>query len=175
MTVGYAPYQIRFSWPKAFSREDRAKLANFLYSKTKGVYHMTNETDHDTSKTKGKSRPKAKKSRGRSYDGWQFVNVYLNSEQKDHISGEQEDGHKLMEWLWTCLEQGYKFSLTYDVRRDAFIASLSGKETTCPNYQKTVTAWASDPLKATGVLQFKIEVILGEGEWSDLHTEDQLG
>lgn len=93
-----------------------------------------------------------------------FVSVHIDVATK--IILEQDTIHEddAIEWALSLVPQNYKVSFSYNVERDSYIASLTGKEGT-KNDGLCISQWAGSIGKAAQKLHLIHHVICGGDNW----------
>jgi len=104
-----------------------------------------------------------------------FVNVTLSAEDKERIRQYVPDPVGLVAWLEEMAGSGYRVGLTWNSEREAYICSVTARDTGTANDGKCVTSFAGGVLQAVFVAWFKHVHVLddvwespssaGSGEW----------
>ena len=109
------------------------------------------------------------KSNSRNPSDWQnfeFVALTLDEAQKDQFrEWYKEQGQRALDELPSMVTGGYKASVGWDEGSQCFIASLTCKEPTDPNYGYVLSSRSTDLWEAMALNVFKTVEICEEYEW----------
>ena len=112
----------------------------------------------------------------KSFTPTNFVNYRLTAEQKEHFAGWfAELSDDLDEILEAVLMADNRLGITYDVRGDCFIASLTCRDENSPNHAHCVTARYDSSHKAMACVVYKVTVCLADTKWSDAVSDSDYG
>lgn len=79
----------------------------------------------------------------------------------------QEDFDTLM---FSTVQSGYKFSMTYDPSNQSYIVSLTGTEEAVHNKNYSFSSWSDNAFEAVMICLYKHLVLAGSGDWSNIET-----
>lgn len=105
-----------------------------------------------------------------------FANINLTTADKEQIKSGVIDNDLMWDIILSLGVNGHKVTLTCDREKNQWIASATGQADDCPNLGFSLTAHATDPIKALTVLCYKHEFI-AKGEWDSQKpdAEDDFG
>lgn len=107
---------------------------------------------------------------------WTFANIVLTSEQRDefqtYLNDPSTDGYEL---LGIVIEQGYKFSASYDPEHNAWIATLTGTPLSRENDKTSMSSRHQTLYEAVTLACFKHLVVSKGGVWADNNPRASWG
>lgn len=121
---------------------------------TKKTYADKNGRNASTSKKK----PAPKKDWG-----VEFVNIPLRADDKEKLTQFALGNHDVTDFLLEQVENGYKMSVSFDTRHDAYIVSMTGKTCISENVGKCLTARADTAARAILSLWYKYDTYCFDG------------
>lgn len=142
-------------------------------------YLVTGERDVSGRSSEKNGKGTQRKNGFRKFSGdWEgFVDIVLNSEDKERLSQtEPEDYPDFMAWFEELLSDGYKLSITRDETHACDIATITGKGQGCVNAGYSLSARGPGLAGSLLVLYFKHVVLCEGGRWSghERVSSDQL-
>lgn len=135
-----------FSW--AYPRWKAAPLIEML-----NLYLEGDEV------ARGTKKPNPAPARGNQWT--EFVDIPLSEDDFDEIGKAFPDFDAVNEAVTELVEKGYRVSLSFNQGNDAFIASVTCKDTESPNNGKTFNAFAGSWLEALQCALYKHYVKTG--------------
>lgn len=127
---------------------------------------------------KGKSggSPKSNSRNSQDWANFSFVAFTLVEAQKDQFrEWYKEQGSRSLDELSSMVTGGYKLTVSWDEQSSCFIASLTCKEPTDPNYGYVLSSRSTDIWEAMALNVFKTVEIFEEYEWPKTAEERTFG
>jgi hypothetical protein len=112
-----------------------------------------------------------------AYEWKGFIEIPLDSEAKKQFEVWLGGPDDLLQAIEDAVGDGYKLSVSYDVRNSCFQAALTGVSETCPNRGYTTSGRASLASKAIAVVMFKHFGLAEGGLWENVsapHQKDDI-
>ena len=137
---------------------------------------MGNADDTQLQQQDAKRRKKATASAGSQRTGWLFCNLRLTASDKERIKALEYDSDAFEEWRETVIEEGHKYSETYNNDEGVWTCSLSGTDPKGINYKWILTGKGGTPQRARMALHYKAEYLLQGGPFNlESGDDDKLG
>lgn len=151
-----------------FLANPRAEFRSFMrwYShyKSRDLLAILNLYLENGDMARGQKKPATTPARGNQWT--EFVDIPLSEDDFDQIGKAFPDPDTIDEAVVELLEKGYRVSLSYNAGNDAFIASVTCKDTESPNNGKTFNAFAGSWTEALQCALYKHYVKTGR-VWGD--------
>lgn len=115
--------------------------------------------------------PKSKSSKAKSKADekeWGFINYNLTAKDKSDLADMDYDTEFPNELAFAAVEEGYKFSLSYNAKNDTYVASLTDLQEASDYFKKTLSGYGSSPRKAFISLMYRHCVLAVDGDWTYL-------
>lgn len=119
------------------------------------------------------------KSNSTNPNDWQkfeFAKVNLDDKAKAEFRKKfQADAGSYIQGLAEYAQGGYKFSFSWDMNGKCFIASMTCKEPSDPNYNYVLTSRSPDLYEALALNVFKTREYCADEVWTDGTEEGDWG
>lgn len=116
-------------------------------------------------------RVAAKKKSANSWKG--FIDCELTTEDKYLLkTTDATHDYPPLPTITKLVEDGYKFSLSFDKKNDTYIASLTDQDFASPTEGYTLTGRGGEPIKAITALLFKHFIKLEDGWITPAEQDD---
>ena len=111
---------------------------------------------------------KAATNRGGEKPNWiGFVNLDLVEKDKKAIkNGKLLSESQAVSFILSCLDDGYKFSCSWDEKYSCYVIALTGNTQDCENAGFTMTSRHSDFLTAVSSMSYKHVDLCDRGPWA---------
>lgn len=104
-------------------------------------------------------------------DNWKgFVNVELNTKEKEVVKAWRDDVAKLWGHLEGRIEDGYKVTFSIDTYNNAYVCGVTGRGKGDPNEGLTLTGRGGTLWGAVASFMYKDTVLL-EGRWDSVAVQ----
>lgn len=103
-------------------------------------------------------------------DFWK-VTVNLSANDKRRLGGLDLEAEFVLKDIFSAVEQGYKFSMSYSQKNDTYIATLTDKADDSPSKNGVLNGYGATPINSFASLLFKHRYIL-EGDWRSYKPDD---
>lgn len=119
-----------------------------------------------------------RKSNSKNSQDWQkfeFVEIRLTDTQKDEFKAKYaKDTNQFLGLLTETLSGDYKLSITYSEENKVFLASLTCRQPSNPNFNYVMTSRASDPWEAMALAMYKHHFACDDNDWGgDTRMDDR--
>lgn len=120
------------------------------------------------------SRAKTTRTKSKSTFANDFYDVNLDSGTIEHIKGLDYDWRVLMDFMHEgVVEQGYRFTFSFDTRSGAVALHISGYTEDNPNKGRVMASRAPDIKSVLTIALFKIVEIAGWDTWQKNQENDE--
>ena len=106
---------------------------------------------------------------------WEFVAIRLHREDEKKVNafGDPKD-NDIQSMLSDITSHGYKVSLAWVDKQNAYVFTVSGTDNTKYNKQTSMSSWSDDLYQAVVLGAYKMEIITKWGDWQQFSTQQEL-
>lgn len=152
----------------AYSRRNKSRDAQRI-----AAYKFTTYTTHMELLYMPK---KSARKTDQSFADYWFVNCRLDGQGKEAFTKWMNENTEDFDVLWgTCLQYGWKQTLTFDSDNDCFIASLTCRKEDSDNYGAVITSRSGYAYEALMLSLYKLFVIFRDTKITKTNTGDNWG
>lgn len=112
------------------------------------------------SKTNGKSKPPKERKNEREFE---FVNYTLTSADKEWLERADCGAEFPLDSVLELVHEGYKFSLSPDVKNASYVASITDREQASEHFNRCLTGRGATPIDAWHALAYRHFVVARDG------------
>jgi len=111
-----------------------------------------------------------------SFANWTMINARIpESESKKLESYLKQYKGGMDDYVREIVGRGYKMSITWVDKANAFCVAVSGQKDHHINPKRTITSWSDDYIEAAGMCLYKINVTFQDGIWEDTQRSGNWG
>ena len=114
--------------------------------------------------------------KNKTFGGVDFVHFKLSAEEKKKFQKwSDQNADDVFTHIHLLITQDYRLSVSYSLKDSTAIASVTCKDESSVNNQRCVSSRHADPLVAVLIACYKIEEVMGDGDWLELAQADDWG
>ncbi len=103
---------------------------------------------------------------------WTFITIKLSQDDKPELEAFIKGYNKhFLDVITDVLAMGYKVSLNWIDKQNAFVVSVSGTNESAQNKGATVTSWSDELSEAIFMMGYKALVLGKSKTWVEIQTD----